>query len=300
MNKSKIGHNELAHLLAEHLSQNSDKMIWEDLIMGSSGNCRPDVYTMMKSYSNPRPTAYEIKISVGDFRSDVTTGKWMKYLKYAQGVYFCVPLGLVTKNDIPDGAGLITYNTETGSFRTVKKATLANVTPPFDVMQKLLINGIERHRAQIRPKIFSEWVANDKISKKFGEETAKLLSDRTALRNEITRLEAIKKAQIDNIEEIKSKAQKQAFEARDDLMELVNQLAELLGVELASGDNIHRRLNRIRFHIGALARQQTLTGAHRVFSVSVDSIISELEKLQDPVKFSLLFKDAVESDKSGE
>ena len=84
-------HNDLMHDLAEHLRSNSDRMVWTDMQLGPVGSPRPDVFTVNKSYTQPRPLSYEIKISRADFRSDVTSGKWQKYLDYSAGVIFAPP-----------------------------------------------------------------------------------------------------------------------------------------------------------------------------------------------------------------
>lgn len=287
----KIGHNQLANLLAKHLSANPNRMIWEDLIMGSAGNVRPDVFTLMKSYSKPQPTAYEIKVSVSDFRSDITTGKWMRYLEYAQGVYFVVPFGMVAKSDLPDGAGLITYNAETELFRTVKKPTLNHVTPPFDVMMKLLINGIERHRKQMRVKLFNEYTANQKIAKKFGDETRKLLSDRELLMRELERLKLDCETTKAKRESIERNAERKLHDSINNLWSSAEQFAALIGVE---GNSVNRNstslngyINYLRGCVFDLELIKKKPFSDRI-SQSVDNIISKLEDLKDPLKLSLI------------
>lgn len=84
-------HNDLMHALAANLRGNSDRMVWEDMQLGPSGSPRPDVYTIMKSYTSPLPTAYECKVSVADFRGDVVSGKWQAYLRFAGAVVFVSP-----------------------------------------------------------------------------------------------------------------------------------------------------------------------------------------------------------------
>ena len=83
-------HNALAKDLADHLLGNPRRLAWLDIQLGPVHSPRPDVYTLDKSYVQPCPTAYEVKVSVQDFRSDVTSGKWQTYLNYAEAVYFCV------------------------------------------------------------------------------------------------------------------------------------------------------------------------------------------------------------------
>lgn len=69
--KIDLAHDQLADNLAQHLLRD-DRIVWTDIPTGRQGSCRPDVYTIQKSYTQPNPTSYEIKVS---FRSDVTSGK---------------------------------------------------------------------------------------------------------------------------------------------------------------------------------------------------------------------------------
>ena len=63
---------------------------------------------------------------VSDFRSDITSGKWQKYLDFSTAVVFAVPKGLVSKDDIPKGCGLMTRG-ENG-WVTLRKPTRQTVT----------------------------------------------------------------------------------------------------------------------------------------------------------------------------
>lgn len=100
-------HNALAHDLAEHLRQNTARIVWEDMQLGPSGTARPDVFAIPCSFSKFCPVVYEIKVSVSDFRADVTAGKYTKYFAYASAVVFAVPEGMLKKSDIPEGCGLM-------------------------------------------------------------------------------------------------------------------------------------------------------------------------------------------------
>lgn len=164
-----LSHNELAHNLATHL-MNDNRMVWEDIPVGRAGSIRPDVLTIEKSFSNPNPISYEIKVSVQDFRSDITSGKWKGYLDFSDGVVFAVPKGLITKNDIPTGCGLITFNGE--FWNTVKRPTLQNSALDNELLLKLLIGGKERQTTTsiVKQRGFDERVHNDALMKKFGDD----------------------------------------------------------------------------------------------------------------------------------
>lgn len=169
-----LSHNELASSLARHLIHDG-RMVWEDIPAGRSGSVRPDVYTIEKSFANPNPIAYEVKVSRADFRSDVTKAKWKAYLDFSYGVVFAVPKGLVTKKDIPNGCGLITFN---GQFwNTVKKPTLHPSKLDDELLLKLLIGGQRRQSAPevIAPRPFDERQHHETLRKKFGQDIAQKL-----------------------------------------------------------------------------------------------------------------------------
>lgn len=170
-------HNELADDLAEHLRGNSDRVVWTDMQLGPSGSPRPDVYTIPKTYSAFKPLAYECKISVADFRRDITSGKWQNYLKFASGVIFAVPAGLIKKEDVPAGCGLIVRHDEI--WRTVKGPTLrALSTLPHEAWMKLMIDGLNRQGRQPSPRDANPWHTQQALRKRYGDSIADALSDR--------------------------------------------------------------------------------------------------------------------------
>lgn len=176
----KWGHDALAEDLASHL-ETPDRMIWTDMQLGPSGSARPDVYSMRKSYTNPMPVTYEIKVSVSDFRSDITSGKWQKYLDFSTAVVFAVPKGLVGKDDVPKGCGLMTRGEK--GWVTIRKPTRQKVTLPEKVMLKLLIDGIDRVRRP-KPAEWNQWLSDKKVKAKYGEDVAKAVSDLSRARRE--------------------------------------------------------------------------------------------------------------------
>lgn len=167
--KIDLSHNELASNLARHLL-NDGRMVWEDIPAGRSGSVRPDVYTIEKSFSRPNPISYEVKVSVADFRSDVTSAKWKAYLDFSYGVVFAVPKGLITKQDIPNNCGLMTFNGE--FWNTVKRPTLHPAPLNDDLLLKLLISGTERQSKPFTamPRPFDKDAHYDALRRKFGED----------------------------------------------------------------------------------------------------------------------------------
>jgi len=164
-----LSHDQLANNLALHLI-NDSRMVWEDIPVGKAGSVRPDVLTIEKSFANPNPISYEIKVSVSDFRSDVTAAKWMNYLNFSYGVIFATPKGLISKSDLPKGCGLITFNGE--FWNTVKKPTLSRSELNNELLLKLLIAGQERE-SNIQPiqnRDFDSYKHHETLRKKFGAE----------------------------------------------------------------------------------------------------------------------------------
>lgn len=132
------GHDELASDLAAHLRAGGGQLTWENMAVGPSGTPRPDVYTMAQwGYHNPCLLSYECKVSIADFRGDVTSGKWQKYLKFSQGVTFAAPHGMITAKDLPDSKCGLILRSDRG-WRHVRKPTLSALTVGQEVWVKLL------------------------------------------------------------------------------------------------------------------------------------------------------------------
>lgn len=215
----KWGHNDLADDLARHLRGSTDRVIWTDMQLGPSGSPRPDVYSIPKSYAKFVPVAYEVKISVADFRSDATSGKWQKYLKYSAGVVFAVPKGLITKADVPKTCGLMTRNDD--GWVTVKAPTLQRCeTLPHEAWMKLVIDGIERaRRLDPEARSLNTWFTKDKIRARYGEELAAALSRRDDAIATLASTERHHREEIDrrnkaHAERMKRLAEEQASESR--------------------------------------------------------------------------------------
>lgn len=231
-----MSHDDLVGSLAGHLF-GPERMVWQDMQLGPHGSPRPDVFTLFKSFANPQPTSYEVKVSKSDFRADATAGKWQSYLRFSSRVYFACESGLLSKNDVPSHAGLITL--KDGKWTAVKKAISQPVHMPEEVLLKLLIDGVNRVGPAPRHKTWSESATVDKIKKKFGEDVAIVLRDLRAARTEIE----YSKLTADRIE---SDAKVRALRIREEanLSPLREELCCVLGVPADSQQYILE--NRIR------------------------------------------------------
>ncbi len=170
----KWGHDELLRDLHDHLSK-PERMLWMDTIMGPAGSVRPDIFSINKSFTKPRPISYEVKVSKADFRSDITSGKWQQYLEFSGGVMFCAPKGIINKSDLPNGCGLMTRFDK--SWRTVKGPTLHPAEPDYYIMLKLLMTATDEYKLKRAEVHFSSYAVIQKHKKEWGEDVCKVLND---------------------------------------------------------------------------------------------------------------------------
>lgn len=220
----KWDHDQLAADLASHLRGGTGRIVWTDMQLGPVGSARPDVYTIDRSFAHPRPTAYEVKVSVADFRVDVTAGKWQAYLHHAECVHFAVPAGLVSREDIPKGCGLLVRG-EAG-WRAVRGATRQVVKVPETTWLKLLIDGIDRdadRRAYKGTALRAARFQHAAMDKHLGADVAAAVRDLQGVRAQITALEQRAAAEEEHIAERRAKANR-------DLEDALRPLAVALGL----------------------------------------------------------------------
>jgi hypothetical protein len=200
-------HDELAHDLAQHLLT-PKRLLWCDMQLGPAGSPRPDVYAIDKSFAHPRATSYEVKVSQSDFRADVTAGKWQSYLAFSSGVFFAAPAGLLSREDVPKGCGLMVRGDE--GWRTMRAPTLQPFRLTADACLKLLIDGREQ---EVRPAARCErtaWGASEKITRRWGAAAAKVIADLDAARRRAEHWEAEAEAHRKQIGDAESKAREMA------------------------------------------------------------------------------------------
>jgi hypothetical protein len=255
-------HDALAHDLAAHLRGISDRRVWVDMQLGPAASTRPDVYTIPCSFT---PLAYECKVSVSDFRADVTKGKYTDYLAYASGVIFACPAGLLKRDDIPKGAGLMTRGDE--GWRVVKAPTLAKCPDlPRSLWLKLVMDGERRdherqaHMEQHCKRELNEYRAMQKVRAKFGEVIAAAIDDHRRqttrrlddLRHRISMEAGRLEAELKHLEDHR-KAARQTEER--ECSEMLRDLAAVVGMD-PDPKNIRQMSNRLEAMI-ALAHEST-------------------------------------------
>lgn len=239
-------HNDLAADLAKSLVTES-RMIWTDMQLGPQGSPRPDVYTIERSYVRPNPTAYEVKVSVSDFRADVTIAKWSRYLEYAHAVVFACPLGLLTKADLPEQCGLIVRGD--GGWRYAKKPVVNPRPIAQAALLKLLIDGVTREGPPMRARHWRD--PSRDFAVKFGSEAARYVSDAATVHLRIQNAQAQAetilqraKAEADGIRERRDAEAPQLWLSLLDVLELkpeasvweVKQALQRMKRQAAGGD----------------------------------------------------------------
>lgn len=181
---AELTHDQLAEDLAAHLAGYSTPMVvWTDMQLGPAGSARPDVYAIEKTYTALRARVFEVKVSRADFLSDVTSGKYLRYAAFAGSITFATPAGLISKDEVPKGCGLITRPPD-GVWRYQRKPTL-QPTPdlPRDAWLKLVIDGCARERrvlqaAKCEPRAATEWCHQRRVRERFGAELGAIVADR--------------------------------------------------------------------------------------------------------------------------
>jgi hypothetical protein len=163
----------------------------------------------------PNPTVYECKISVSDFRSDVTSGKWRNYLNFAWSVVFACPAGLIAKEQVPEMCGLIVRHEN--AWRLAKKATVTPKPIDQDALLKLLIDGVEREGPRIRAKAWNEGERIRLFNKRFGEAGARYIGDAASIHERLKQAEYQAQIIIDLANESAEHIRKRATEESPDL-----------------------------------------------------------------------------------
>lgn len=173
-------HDALVADLATHLRA-THQMLWTDMQLGPSGSMRPDVYVLPSTYKALRPVAYECKVSRSDLMSDLSKGKWMRYLGAATGVYLAVPAGLCKPDEVPSQMGIIVRHDSV--WRTARRATMQPLhggNLAWTVWVKLLMGGTrseaQRRTWRERPSADS-WLWGQRARNLLGERVAEAMRE---------------------------------------------------------------------------------------------------------------------------
>jgi hypothetical protein len=266
-------HDALADDLARHLRAAGDRVVWTNIPLGMAGSIRPDALAMDKSFSRPRFTVYEVKVSRSDFLADTNAGKWQGYWKVGEAIYFAVPEGLIKKAQVPEGAGLMLRGPS--GWRTVLAPRRRPVEKfPEAFWQKLLIDGIQRQadvlgreqRAQAEARWRDLYAARERL----GVDFCRFLSQRSGLEAELEELRRRR-----DRDRAALATEREAHQTAMDRLKGVarNAIAEALGVPLPENDWEVRELVRARLS------SLEASGARRRARAALDAARMELERI---------------------
>lgn len=162
-----------------------------------------DGLAIKKSWTQPCITGYEIKVSRSDFTSDT---KYCCYLPYCHEMYFVCPKGMIKKDEIPTEFGLIYYNKDTNTLRTVKKAQYRQIDVSGDMLMYIIMNKLDSDRIPFynsKKEYAVDYINEKDMRYIIGKELGSVLSNENAnLHFELSKLRNAKSA-IEDIEEIK-------------------------------------------------------------------------------------------------
>lgn len=193
-----------------------DDVFYEEVTI-EHGARRMDAWAMKKSWANPMVLAYEIKSSRQDFMSD---HKMQDYLPYCNEAYVVCPQDACSKDEIPDGFGLIYLSKNGEMLRTIKKAPFRECVLPEKFMRGLLFskadnyaNGLGWAGKEIARRVgvavdFEDYIEDRKKLKDLGYSVAEKLKS--------------KERQISRIEEMREDIIKQ-YKTFDEVFNLVQQ-----------------------------------------------------------------------------
>lgn len=278
-------HDALAHDLCEFLRNTRDVIAWEDMQMGPSGSLRPDVFTMPKSYAKFRPMVYEVKVSVADFRSDITKGKWQGYLNFSCGVVFAAPRGLISKDEIPSTCGMMVRGED--GWRMAKGPTLSPLpTLPRESWIKLLIDGSAREG--VRQKCLqrasggiSSWEASSMLKKQHGAELAELVAMAIRSKENVDAIVARNAEELRRQKALRDKAMEDHRRSVEYSAGVISaqqgRLAKALGLDSSASQS--ELIEAIREATNRLANDGELKRMRRFLESIKDSVERGLEKL---------------------
>lgn len=174
-----------------------DDVFYEEVTI-EHGARRMDAWAMKKSWASPMVVAYEIKSSRQDFMSD---HKMQDYLPYCNEAYVVCSQSACTKDEIPEGFGLIYLSKNGEMLRTIKKAPYRECVLPEKFMRGLLFskaddyaNGLGWAGKEIARRVgltvdFDGYIEDRKKLKDLGYSIAKKLKSRE---REISRIEEMR------------------------------------------------------------------------------------------------------------
>lgn len=148
-----------------------------------------DAVAIYKSWSRPQIRGYEIKVSRSDFLADA---KYHLYRPYFHEFYFAVPAGLIKREEIEEGIGLIYYNPETGSLTTKRRAEWKNIEIDPHFLLYIIMNRLDSDRAPFmlhKDEVFRAWLKEKESTLSLSRNVkGKLIKENAELQMEIVKI----------------------------------------------------------------------------------------------------------------
>lgn len=129
-----------AEILEALIAECDSTMIWASELALSTGTRRCDFWTLAPCQSKGyAATAYEIKVSRGDYRRD-THEKQREARLFSDRFYYATPPGLIAPDEVPDWAGLVEL--VDGKKKIIVPAPLRDKdAPSWELVVSLLRNS---------------------------------------------------------------------------------------------------------------------------------------------------------------
>lgn len=148
-----------------------------------------DGVAIYKSWAHPEVRGYEIKVSRSDFLRDA---KYPRYRPYFHEFYFVVPQGMVKREELDEGIGLMYYNPDTGAITTKKKAVHQKIELDANFLYYIIMCRLDSDRAPFmlhKEEAFKAWFDGKQSNRELSYRVkSKLLSDNVRLEEEIKKL----------------------------------------------------------------------------------------------------------------
>ena len=148
-----------------------------------------DAVAIYKSWEHQQIRGYEIKVSRSDFLRDA---KYPRYRPYFHEFYFVVPQGMVKREELDEGIGLMYYNPDTGAITTKKKAIHRNIDLDANFLYYILMCRVTNECPPFmlhKEEVFKAWFDGKQNNRELAFKVkSKLLEENIRMQEEIRKL----------------------------------------------------------------------------------------------------------------
>lgn len=223
-----------------------------------------DLWVMSKSWSKPKVTVYEIKVSRGDFLQD---DKWQNYLKFGNEFYFVAPTGVIDKDELPGHVGLMVTSKNGTRLYIKRKAVFRDVQIPESVFRYLLmwrtqidVDMEQQNRLQYWEKFLKNKQYTHELGYRVSRDLSKIIKEK---------IESVERENIRLKLENAGLSGARDFLLKNGISERMIQAGEVMGY------NKYRLQNLV---------SQAGTGMPDGFSGAVNGALRGLEKLKEMIE----------------